>query len=63
VQVLEELRPGDDIDPVNLEPVGARVDDVSLPDLRAALGAAGREYVRREYDWERVTARLLDALA
>jgi glycosyltransferase involved in cell wall biosynthesis len=32
------------------------------PDLRRALGEAGRAYVRREYDWSVITARLLDAL-
>ena len=36
------------------------------PGLRARLGAAGRDYVRREYDWDVVesrTNRFLEALA
>jgi glycosyltransferase involved in cell wall biosynthesis len=32
------------------------------PDLRAALGAAGRAYVRREYAWDAIDRRLLAAL-
>jgi len=32
------------------------------PDLRAAMGAAGRAYVQREYTWQAVEKRLLTAL-
>ena len=33
------------------------------PELRAAMGAAGRAYVRREYAWENIDRRLFAALA
>jgi len=36
---------------------------LSRPDLRAALGRQGREYVEREYSWERVDEKMESFLA
>jgi glycosyltransferase involved in cell wall biosynthesis len=51
------------IDPVNPENIRLAVLDLSAPEMRQRMGAAGYAYAREKYNWKAVSARLLAVYA